>query len=53
VAEKSRDRLIGVLSLSNRTLPDTQLFYQIKYSIERDHYKNHELFEIVELAIEG
>lgn len=53
VAENSRDRLIGVLSLSNRTLPDTQLFYQIAYSIERDHYKNHELFEIVALDIKG
>ena len=53
VAEGSRDRLIGVLSLSNRTLPDTQLFYQIQYSLERDHYKNHELFEIVELNIKG
>ena len=53
VAEDSRDGFIGVLSLSNRTLPDTQLFYQISYTLERDNYLNYESFEIVPVNVVG
>ena len=35
---------IGVLSLSNRTLPDDQVFYNIDYNIEHDIYGNHKNF---------
>lgn len=37
---------IGVLSLSNRTLPDESTNYQITYDIEHDIYGNHKLFKI-------
>lgn len=52
VAEESRDNFIGVLSLSNRTLPNDQLFYQIEYSLERDSYQNYKNFEIVPIKIQ-
>lgn len=53
VAGNSRKALIGVLSLSNRTLPDTQLFYQIDYELVRDSYLNYKRFEIVNVDVEG
>lgn len=46
---KSRKKYIGVLSLSNRILPDSQLHYQISYSLQRDQYRNYKKFEIVPL----
>lgn len=46
---KSRKKYIGVLSLSNRILPDSQLHYQISYSLQRDQYGNYKKFEIVPL----
>ena len=48
---RDRDRLIGVLSLKNRILPDNSLFYMIHYTLERDNYMNHKLFEIVPIKI--
>lgn len=45
----SRKKYIGVLSLSNRILPDAQLHYQISYSLQRDQYGNYKKFEIVPL----
>lgn len=51
VAENSRDNFIGVLSLSNRTLPSQQLFYYIEYSLERDNYLNYEQFEIIPINV--
>lgn len=45
----SRKKYIGVLSLSNRVLPDAQLHYQISYSLQRDQYGNYKKFEIVPL----
>ena len=50
VAEKSRKKYIGVFSLSNRTLPDSQLYYQISYSLQRDQYGNYKKFEIVPMT---
>jgi hypothetical protein len=41
---------IGVLSLSNRTLPDESTNYQITYDIEHDIYGNHKLFKIDKVA---
>ena len=51
VDESDRDRLVGVLSLSNRILPDNSMFYQIKYSLERDNYLNFNDFEIVPISV--
>ena len=53
VAEESRNKFIGVLSLTNRTLPDTSLFYQIHYSLERDNYLNDKNFSIKTIKVEG
>lgn len=51
VDESDRDRLVGVLSLSNRILPDNSMFYQIEYSLERDNYLNFNDFEIVPISV--
>ncbi len=53
VDESSRNNYIGVLSLSNRILPDTQLFYYIDYTLERDNYLNFENFDIVPINVQG
>ena len=45
----SRKKYIGILSLSNRILPDAQLHYQISYSLQRDQYGNYKKFDIVPL----
>lgn len=50
---KSRKKYIGVLSLSNRILPDSQLHYQVSYSLQRDQYGNYKKFEIVPLNCGG
>jgi hypothetical protein len=42
-------KFIGILSLSNRVLPDQTTFYQVDYSLERDNYNNHKLFTIKEI----
>lgn len=47
IGEDSRKKFIGALSLSNRTLPDSQLHYQISYSLQRDQYGNYKKFDIV------
>ena len=52
VANDSRKKYIGVLSLSNRILPDSQLHYQVSYSLQRDQYGNYKKFEIVPLDCE-
>lgn len=49
----SRRKYIGVLSLSNRILPDAQLHYQVSYSLQRDQYGNYKKFEIVPLNCNG
>ena len=49
VQGEDREKFIGVLSLSNRTLPDKQMFYQISYSLERDNYLNYKKFEIFQV----
>lgn len=50
--DKSRKRYIGVLSLSNRILPDSQLHYQISYELQRDQYGNYKRFSIEPLNCE-
>ena len=47
---QSRKKYIGVLSLSNRILPDSQLHYQVSYSLQRDQYGNYKKFEIVPVS---
>ena len=39
-------RFIGFLHLDNRTLPKGKAIYKINYSLLRDRYGNHKLFEI-------
>lgn len=51
VAEEFRQGFIGVLSLSNRTLPNDQLLYLIEYSLERDSYLNYKNFDIIEIDV--
>ena len=46
----SRRKYIGVLSLSNRILPDSQLHYQVSYSLQKDQYGNYKKFEIVPIS---
>lgn len=53
VDEDSRGKFIGVLSLSNRVLPDSQLHYQVSYSLERDQYGNYKKFDIVQLSADA
>lgn len=49
----SRNKFIGVLSLSNRVLPDSELFYTIDYSLQRDNYLNYKQFTIENIKVEG
>lgn len=51
VADDSKTNLVGVFQLKNRMLPNSKLFYQIKFDIERDNYKNYELFKIEPINI--
>lgn len=53
VASSCRTKYIGMLSLSNRVLPDSQVKYNITYSLERDQYGNYKNFEIAPLTCEG
>ena len=53
VDEADRHNYIGVLSLSNRVLPNDKLFYQIIYTLERDNYLNYKSFEIVPIKVQG
>jgi hypothetical protein len=44
-----RNGFIGVLGLSNRVLPDDNLFYTVDYQLERDPWGNYKNFEIKEI----
>ena len=48
ISEDSRSKYIGVLQLSNRILPDSQIFYQINYQLQRDQFGNYKNFEITD-----
>ena len=50
VPTDKRDAFVGVLSLSNRVLPSSQIFYNISYSLERDSFKNYKKFKIQKVA---
>ena len=41
------NKYIGVLSLSNRLLPEGEIQYNVHYTLERDNYGNRDSFEIV------
>lgn len=47
VPQSHRRRYIGILALSDRVLPDSQLHYQVSYSLQRDQGGNYKQFEIV------
>lgn len=42
---------VGMLSLSNRVLPNQSIPYTITYTIQRDTFKNHTLFKIEEVEL--
>ena len=48
----NRNGFIGALQLSNRMLPNPELFYQIEFTKERDNYLNYEKFDIKPLVFE-
>ena len=47
VPQSHRRGYIGILALSDRVLPDSQLHYQVSYSLQRDQGGNYKQFEIV------
>lgn len=49
VLDSDRSKYIGVLSLSNRVLPDAQLHYQVSYTLQKDSQGNYKKFDIVPL----
>ena len=53
VADEDRRKFIGVLSLSNRTLPNSQVFYNISYNLERDLYSNYKKFRIKKIKVKN
>lgn len=53
VAETDRPGLVGVLSLSNRTLPTMELPVEVEYSLERDPWNNKDMFEIRQINLTG
>jgi hypothetical protein len=48
VPENKRNNLIGILSLSNRIVPNT--FYNVEYTLERDAQLNFKKFEIKDVV---
>jgi hypothetical protein len=42
----NKEHFIAVLSINNRVLPDAQMHYNIKYTLEKDNYGNYNDFEI-------
>ena len=46
IPEGKEEGFIGVLGLSNRVLPDENLFYTVDYELERDPWGNYKNFEI-------
>ena len=46
-----REKFIGVLSLSNRVLPDTSLCYTVDYELKHDNYLNYQKFEIKQITV--
>lgn len=51
ISDSSMDKLIGVLSLSNRTIPYLDAQPKITYSIERDIWGNWDKFEIKKIIL--
>lgn len=47
VPQSHRRGYIGIFALSDRVLPDSQLYYQVSYSLQRDQGGNYKQFEIV------
>ena len=48
-----KEKFIGVLSLSNRILPDSQLFYTISYTLEHDSKLNYRKYDIKQVSVQG
>ena len=49
----TREKFIGVLSLSNRVLPDSQLFYTISYELQKDNKMNYKKYDIRKVLVDG
>ena len=41
---------IGVLGLSNRIVPQNNMFYNVHYTLERDPWNNYQLFDILKIG---
>ena len=46
VDESSRKNLVGVLNLSNRSIPEMDYLPHVEFVLERDNYQNYKLFQI-------
>ena len=53
ITEDSRQKFIGVLSLDNRVLPESQAFYTIQYQLQRDSYLNYKKFTIKTVKVKN
>lgn len=47
ITENSTNGYIGMLSLSNRVLPDYTYFYTVDFALEHDNFLNYKYFDIV------
>lgn len=52
VSKDSRKNLIGILNLSNRTIPQLDYLPEITYKLEKDPWRNKELFRIDKVILD-
>ena len=50
VPDDKKVNFIGILSLSNRVLPQGNFFYQIEYNLEQDSFQNYKNFKIEQVT---
>lgn len=53
VNETDKRKFIGLLSLSNRVLPDSQIHYRTTFQLERDVHGSYRKFEIKGLTVQN
>lgn len=53
VNEDDKRKFIGLLSLSNRILPDSQIHYRTTFQLERDIHGSYKKFEIKGLTVQS
>lgn len=47
---EDRDGFVGILTLSNRALPDSSIFYTIDFSLQKDQLGNYKHFKIMQAS---